>query len=143
MNAAASTEKATTAKAKPAKAPKAAKVAKPAAAKPAAKDAKAIKAPKAKIVAKAAEPAKAAAIPAKAKVNPPVTGKLPEPPDFSAKTHERFRGKLAKLVEMAVAGDIAGLKAMQINPCSTSPKALDRYRNRCVEALEARAGNAE
>jgi hypothetical protein len=63
---------------------------------------------------------------------------LPEPPDFSAKTHARFRGKLAKLIELAEAGDIAGLKAIRINPVSTSPKAMARYRDLCVVALEAR-----
>lgn len=65
-------------------------------------------------------------------------GILPEPPDFSAATHARFRGKLAKLVELAKAGDIDGLKAIEINPVSTSPKALLRYRDLCVTALEAR-----
>lgn len=65
-------------------------------------------------------------------------GVLPEPPDFSAGTHERFRPKLAKLVALAAAGDIEGLRAFQINPVSSSPKALDRYRNLCVLALEAK-----
>jgi len=65
-------------------------------------------------------------------------GTLPEPPDFSAKTHERFRPKLAKVVELAKAGDIKGLKAMEINPVSSSPKAMARYRDLCVIALESR-----
>ncbi len=65
-------------------------------------------------------------------------GKLPEPPDFSAPTHARFRNKLARLVELAKIGDIEGLKAVQINPASTSPKAMARYRDLCVIALEAR-----
>jgi len=64
-------------------------------------------------------------------------GKLPEPPDFSAETHKRFRPKLAKLTEMARAGDIEGLKAIEINPVSTSPRAMQRYRDLCVIALEA------
>jgi hypothetical protein len=64
-------------------------------------------------------------------------GKLLEPPDFSAETHKRFRPKLAKLTEMAKAGDIEGLKAMEINPVSTSPRAMQRYRDLCVIALEA------
>lgn len=70
-------------------------------------------------------------------------GELPEPPDFSANTHKPFRSKLAKLTELAEAGDIEGLKAVEIKPTSSSPKALDRYRNLCVTALEARANQAE
>jgi hypothetical protein len=66
------------------------------------------------------------------------TGELPAPPDFSAPTHARFRNKLAKLVELVEAGDIAGLKAMTINPVSSCPKAMARYRDLCVIALEAR-----
>jgi hypothetical protein len=66
-------------------------------------------------------------------------GQLPEPPDFSAPTHARFRNKLAKLIELASAGDIAALRAFEINPVSSSPKAMARYRDLCVIALEARA----
>lgn len=65
-------------------------------------------------------------------------GELPEPPDFSAETHKRFRNKLANLVELAEAGDVEGLKAVVINPVSSSPKAMARYRYLCVVALEAR-----
>ena len=67
------------------------------------------------------------------------TGNLPEPPDFIAETHKRFRPKLAKLVEMAKAGDVDGLKAMEINPISTSPMAMARYRDLCVVALRAQS----
>lgn len=67
------------------------------------------------------------------------SGTLPTAPDFSAETHKRFRGKLAELVKLVEAGDIAGLKAFAINPISSSPKALDRYRNLAVIALEFRA----
>jgi len=67
-------------------------------------------------------------------------GELPAPPDFSAPTHARFRNKLARLVELAKAGDIDGLKAMAINPVSSSPKAMARYRDLCLVALEARKG---
>jgi hypothetical protein len=66
-------------------------------------------------------------------------GHLPEPPDFSAPTHARFRNKLAKLSELAGAGDIEALRAFEINPVSSSPKAMARYRDLCVIALEARA----
>jgi hypothetical protein len=64
-------------------------------------------------------------------------GKLPEPPDFSAETHKRFRNKLAVVVALARAGDLNGLRAFQINPVSSSPKAIARYRDLCVMALEA------
>jgi hypothetical protein len=65
-------------------------------------------------------------------------GRLPEAPDFSAATHARFRNKLARLVELAGAGDIAGLKAVEIKPVSSSPRAMARYRDLCVMAIEAR-----
>jgi hypothetical protein len=65
-------------------------------------------------------------------------GKLPEPPDFSAETHKRFRNKLAAVVALANAGDLNGLRAFQINPVSSRPKAIARYRDLCVIALEAR-----
>jgi hypothetical protein len=66
-------------------------------------------------------------------------GHLPEPPDFSAPTHARFRNKLAMLIDLAGAGDIDALRAFEINPVSSSPKAMARYRDLCVIALEARA----
>lgn len=66
------------------------------------------------------------------------SGALPTPPDFSAATHARFRAKLAKLVELAEAGDAEGLKAFAINPVSTSPRAMARYRDLAVLAIEAR-----
>ena len=65
-------------------------------------------------------------------------GKLPEPPDFSAK---RFRNKLASVVELAKAGDLKALRAFEINPVSSSPKAIARYRDLCVIALEAQAAS--
>jgi hypothetical protein len=109
----------------PAKSKKPAKVAKAAAkaAKPAAKGDKA----------KPAKLGKRAAIEAAAR-----EGKLPTPPDFSAETHARFRGKLDEVIALAKAGDLKGLKAIEINPVSTSPKAIDRYRNLAVMALEAK-----
>jgi hypothetical protein len=95
--------------------------------------------PRARAERKAANVGKRAAIVAAAQA-----GALPTAPDFSAATHARFRGKLAELVKLAEAGDIEGLRAYAIKPVSTSPKALDRYRNLCVIALEARgAGEAE
>jgi hypothetical protein len=69
-------------------------------------------------------------------------GILPTPPDFSAETHKRFRPKLAELVALVERKDIAGLKAYPINPISTSPKAMDRFRNLAVAALEAQSAGA-
>lgn len=66
-------------------------------------------------------------------------GALPAPPDFSAATHSRFRTKLARLTDLVAAGDIAGVRAFEINPVSSSFKAMARYRDLCVIALEARS----
>ena len=46
------------------------------------------------------------------------TGALPPAPDFSKPTHARFRAKLAQIVALAEAGDIAALQAFEINPVS-------------------------
>ncbi|CUX08555.1 hypothetical protein [Agrobacterium deltaense] len=62
-------------------------------------------------------------------------GVLPNPPDFTAATHRRFRPRLVKLIELVEAGDIDGLKAIEINPVSSSPKAMARYRQLAVIAL--------
>ena len=70
------------------------------------------------------------------------TGALPTAPDFSKSTHARFRAKLAQIVALAEAGDIAALQAFEINPVSSSPKAMARYRNLCVIAITARMGAA-
>ena len=67
------------------------------------------------------------------------TGALPQAPDFSKPTHARFRAKLAQIVALAEAGDIAGLQDFEINPVSSSPKAMARYRDLCVIAITARA----
>jgi hypothetical protein len=67
-------------------------------------------------------------------------GNLPTPPDFSAATHARFRKKLDEVVALAKAGDLAGLRSFSIKPVSSSPKAIDRYRNLCILALEATPG---
>jgi hypothetical protein len=68
-------------------------------------------------------------------------GQLPEPPDFSAETHRRFRAKLQTVINFAKAGDLPGLRAFAVNPISTSPEAIDRYRKLCIVALEAQAAN--
>ena len=70
------------------------------------------------------------------------TGALPQAPDFSKPTHARFRAKLAQIVTLAEASDIAGLQAFEINPVSSSPKAMARYRDLCLIAITARMGAA-
>lgn len=67
------------------------------------------------------------------------SGTLPQAPDFSKPTHTRFRSKLAQIVALAEAGDIAALQAFEINPVSSSPKAMVRYRDLCVIAITARS----
>jgi len=67
------------------------------------------------------------------------TGALPQTPDFSKPTHARFRAKLAQIVALAETGDVAGLQAFEINPISSSPKAMARYRDLCIVAITARA----
>lgn len=65
------------------------------------------------------------------------TGKLPPPPDFSAQTHAPYRKRLQALIDLVNAGDADGLEAVQINPTSTSPKAMARYRDLAVTAIRA------
>ena len=67
------------------------------------------------------------------------TGALPPAPDFSKPTHARFRAKLAQIVALAEAGDIAALQAFEINPVSSSPKAMARYRDLALIAIAARS----
>lgn len=113
--------------AKAAKAPKAAKPAK------LSKRAQAIE----NAVAKAAKPAKKLGKRAQVQADA-LAGKLPIPPDFSADTHAPYRKRLDALVTLAEGGDLKGLKAVEmLAPRSTSPKALDRYRNLAIMALEA------
>lgn len=71
------------------------------------------------------------------------SGVLPQAPDFSKPTHARFRTKLAQVVALVEAGDIAALQAFEINPVSSSPKAIARYRDLCVIAIAARTGVEE
>lgn len=66
-------------------------------------------------------------------------GKVPPAPDFSAPTHAPYVKKLEELQTMIARRDLAGLKKFKINPTSTSPKALARYRDLAVIALTAKA----
>lgn len=70
------------------------------------------------------------------------SGVLPQSPDFSKPTHARFRTKLAQVIDLAAVGDIEALQAFEINPVSSSPKAIARYRDLCVIAITARAAVA-
>ncbi|MCF6110809.1 hypothetical protein [Mesorhizobium muleiense] len=97
---------------------------------------KAPKAPKAPTAAKAAKADKPAGKRAEILANAEA-GTLPAKPDFSAATHARFRKKLDEIIALVEAGDIKALMAYPINPISSSPKAMDRYRNLAVTALEA------
>jgi len=66
-------------------------------------------------------------------------GEVPPAPDFSAPTHAPYRRKLERLLELARAGDAAGLRAVAINPTSTTLKALARWRDLAVRAIETRS----
>jgi hypothetical protein len=66
-------------------------------------------------------------------------GKMPAPPDFSAATHARYRKRLTEVAALAKAGDLKALADYPINPYSTSPKAIARYRDLCILALKATA----
>jgi len=70
-------------------------------------------------------------------------GHLPPKPDFSAPTHERFRGKLDEVHAAAIAGDLTALRAFEIKATSSSPKAIAKYRDLCVIAIEARAASKQ
>ncbi len=58
---------------------------------------------------------------------------------YAVTTLARFRATLAQIVALAQASDIAALQAFEINPVSSSPKAMARYRDLCVIAIAARA----
>lgn len=65
-------------------------------------------------------------------------GILPPVPDFSAPTHARFRKKLEEVVRLVEARDIEALRRLEINPTSTSPRAIARYKDLAVMALLVR-----
>jgi hypothetical protein len=66
------------------------------------------------------------------------TGKMPEAPDFSAPTHERFRPLLAEVVKAAKDSDLATLRKITIDPISSSRKAIAKFRDLCLLALKHR-----
>lgn len=69
-------------------------------------------------------------------------GRLPEPPDYSAKTHEPYRLLIDACEKLARAGDLRGLQNLQICPArkelSSTPHSLKRWRDLCVRALSLR-----
>lgn len=65
-------------------------------------------------------------------------GVVPQAPDFSADTHKRYRAQLQAVVAMVEASDTKGLRAEVIKTTGSSGKALARYRDLAVIALEAR-----
>jgi hypothetical protein len=68
------------------------------------------------------------------------SGVVPPAPDFSANTHARFRAKLAEVVALVEAGDVEALRAYAYPGfLSSSPKAILKYRDLALVALEARA----
>jgi 5-methylcytosine-specific restriction protein B len=70
-------------------------------------------------------------------------GTLPAPPNFHADTHIPHRRRLADLIDLAIASDMSGLEKYVINLVSSSPIAMDKYRNRCVTALRYQAAHPE
>jgi hypothetical protein len=101
---------------------------------------------------KAAPKAKAKPAPAAPKAAAPAAGKraqvladaqrgiVPAAPDFSADTHKRYRAQLVTVQTMAAQGDVKGLKAEVIKTSGSSGKALDRFRQLAIIAIEAGAG---
>jgi len=90
-------------------------------------------------VAKVAKPGERARYDWKAADEAAASGVMPAAPDFSADTHKHYRPKLAALVALAEARDAKGLKGYNISGNSTSPKALKRFRDMSIKALQAKA----
>jgi hypothetical protein len=67
-------------------------------------------------------------------------GLLPDPPDFTAPSHKRFRPLLAKVEAMVETADVEGLRAYRYDGfMGSSMRAVIRYRDLALIALEARA----
>lgn len=64
-------------------------------------------------------------------------GVMPEAPDFSANTHRSHRGKLAALHALVEAHDLDALREWKVKRDWASNKALMRYRDNAIAALEA------
>lgn len=65
-------------------------------------------------------------------------GKLPAAPDFTSPSRSRYRTRLKAITDLVRQKDIAGLKALAINPVDSANKIMARYRDHAVVALEAK-----
>ncbi len=83
---------------------------------------------------KASPPGKRAAIEQAA-----AAGEVPKAPNFEAQTHRNYRKTLAAIEALVLAGDLAGLQAFECKDYDSSWKAITRYRNLAMIALEVRA----
>lgn len=66
-----------------------------------------------------------------------MAGNLPPAPDFSAETHKRYRAKLAAIVALVQARDLNALQDLKLPDYDSSARALVRYRDLAVLALNA------
>lgn len=67
-------------------------------------------------------------------------GTLPKQPDFSAPTHARFMPILDQIKEALKSDNpVPALKKIEIDPVSSTPIAMNKYRDLCVTALQAKA----
>jgi hypothetical protein len=66
-------------------------------------------------------------------------GHMPPKPDFRAETHKYWRARLDEVAELAKKGDAAALKKCEIPDYSSSPRAINRFKDLCLVALQARA----
>lgn len=64
-------------------------------------------------------------------------GIVPPKPDFSAPTHKPWLGIFDEIVKATEAKDMSALRKIKINPTSSTPKAMDRFRSICLSALKA------
>jgi hypothetical protein len=69
-------------------------------------------------------------------------GVMPTAPGFSKPSYACDRGRLAELVALAEAGEVAGRRTYGIKVFYSGAQALDRYRHRAILAIEARARQA-
>lgn len=66
-------------------------------------------------------------------------GTVPAAPDFTAETHRYYRPILAAVVKLVKAGDLKGLQAYRVKGSSSSPRAVQNYREVAIIALKAKA----
>lgn len=66
-------------------------------------------------------------------------GHMPPKPDFRAETHKYWRARLDEVAELAKKGDAAALRKYDVPDYSSSPRAINRFKDLCLVALQARA----